>query len=423
MLTLYRLLIAVVFYTFFPLMLIYVMITGNHREGIRQRLALYPRLREKSVDKRIWIHAASVGEVQAAATLLEELQKLLPGASYVISTMTVQGRDFAQGLFPDFDCILAPLDIPGIAARAVHKIDPDLYICLETELWPVLLGDLGKGDIPLVLVNGRMSRKTEATYKKYSSFFGKVLANFNHLCLISETDKERFLASGVEISRIGVYGNIKYDRKLPQNSESVIDAYKRKLSVTDATEVFIVGSTHDDEEEQILSRFRKFGAEEPFLWIVAPRHLNRIDDIGELLNKRAIPYQLFSSLESGDKREASVILVDTFGDLLNLYSTATYVFCGGSLVDRRGHNIMEPALWGKPVFYGPSMDDFQDGVDLLEPTGGGMEICSADELFLRIRDLREKPEVYKKICAAAYSTAVSQQGAAKRQAGIALSYL
>lgn len=405
------------------LLLFYVLITGNHRKGIRQRLTLYPHLVRKKTDIRVWVHAASIGEVQAASLLIAELRKSQPGISIVLTTMTIHGREFASGHLKDVTCLLAPLDMPGLVGRAVGKIRPDAYVCLETELWPLLLRTLRRHAIPVILANGRMSLKTVATYQKHSWFFRTVLDNFSRLCLISQTDRERFAGVGIAQDRLEVTGNIKFDQYLPDNVEDIQISYRRELGVGEDAEIFICGSTHEDEEQQLLGAYQKLCKDGELLWLLAPRHLQRLDSIRAMFKKNHCEIDLFSKLRRGVPRQSQIVLIDTFGDLFKLYSIATYVFCGGSLVPRRGHNIMEPALWGKPVFYGPSMDDFRDGVELLESDGCGFTIHSPDELVEKVSAFRTSPEEYERVCRQASKTARAQQGAAVRQADVVCSYL
>lgn len=420
--TLYPLLLVALFYPLLPLLLAYVLITGNHREGIRQRLALLPGLQPKR-GLRIWLHAASVGEVQVAALLIGELRRRLPGVEIVLTTMTIHGRKFAEQQLDDVTCLLAPLDVPGIAGRGAALIDPDIYLCLETELWPSLLHNLRRKDVPMLLLNGRMSRRTVDTYRRYSGMFRPVLANFARLCLISDTDRERFRSVGIDGERLEVTGNIKYDRLPPDEAGEIRQRYRGILGLSEGTRVLVCGSTHTGEEEMLFPVFSAMEKRCDFLWVVAPRHPRRLPDLRKLFAERGIEVNLLSSLLAGEKRRCRVVLVDTFGDLFNLYSVGTYIFCGGSLVDRRGHNIMEPALWGRYVFYGPSMDDFRDGRELLERDGGGCTVRSGEDLLARILRFEEQPRRYAEVCEAAGATARAQQGAVARQIQVVMDVL
>ncbi len=416
MYTLYQLILTLLFYAVLPILFISVLITGNHRRGIRQRLGLYRRLPIRPGGTRIWLHAASVGEVQAAANLIEELRLRLPQAVFLLTTMTVQGREVATRQLPGVSCLLAPLDVPGIVDWVIHALAPDIYVCLETELWPVLLRRLHRRHVPVVLANGRMSAHSAERYQRYARFFRKVLENFDRLCLISSTDRDRYLAAGADEERCEVTGNLKYDRQLPTDPAEIRSACRQLLKIGPEHEVLITGSTHGDEEERLLPAFRRLRDARPLLWIVAPRHLDRLDQVRELLAARGLGFDLLSSLKAGETRRHHVVLVDSLGDLSRLYSVGTYIFCGGSLVARRGHNIMEAALWNRAVLYGPSMDDFRDAADLLEAAGAGFAVRSGEELAERIAVFRDNPEEYRLACERAGAVARAQQGAAGRHA-------
>lgn len=424
MYTIYQLFLTIAFYTALPFMLLYLLITGKHREGLRQRLGLYRRLPVNLRGPRIWLHAASVGEVQAAAVLIAELRRLEPTADFVLTTMTIHGRKLAEEqLGGDATCLLAPLDVPGIVDLVIHAVSPDIYVCIETELWPVLLRRLKTRSTPVVLVNGRMSERSAARYSRHAWLFGMVVANFDALCMISETDKARYLSLGAARQEITVTGNLKYDRAVPADEERIRGRYRQLLAVDPDTEILITGSTHSGEEEILLPVFRALYDDRPLLWVVAPRHLTRLPHIEELLRQNGIGFDRFSSLMSGGERQQAVILLDSFGELAELYSIGTYIFCGGSFVECNGHNVLEPAHWGRTVFYGPSMGDFQDAVDLLKAADGGVPVAGGRELLEKISFFRENPELYRQMCERAGRVARAQQGAAGRQAQVIVARL
>lgn len=419
MYTIYQLILILLFYPALPFLVILVLITGRHRQGLRQRLGLCRRFPAKKGNPRIWLHAASVGEVLALKVLVAELRKRLPDAEFVVTTMTLHGREAArQSLGSGVPCLLAPLDIPGIVDWTLFVIDPDIYVCVETELWPVLLRKAARCGLGVVLVNGRMSAQSAAKYHKRTWFFREVLANFQQLALISAADKMRYRQLGVADERMTVLGNLKYDHEIPDNARNQCQNFKELLAVAEDTDVFISGSTHSGEEELLLPAFQHLNAAKKTLWLVAPRHLQRLPKLYELFRQKDVGFQLFSELKSGAPRRQSTVILDSYGDLPVLYGLATYIFCGGSLTFKNGHNIMEAALWNKAVFYGPSMADFQDAVDLLEPAGAGFCIHNADELLARIEYFRENPDLFAAACERAGDIARKQQGAAARQADI-----
>lgn len=420
---LYRLTVGLLFYPLLPFLLLYVCITGNHREGVRQRLSLFPPVDTSKKSYRVWIHAASVGEVRAAAILVERIRRMRPDVTFVLTTMTIHGRKFASDLLPDIPCLLAPLDVPGIVGRTMNKIDPDCYVCIETELWPVLLHGLQTRGKKMLLINGRMSSSSVSTYTKYRRLFKAVLANFDRLCMISDQDRKRYLQVGVDEGRLEVTGNLKYDQKLPDNVAEVRTYWRGLLKLTEESEVLIAGSTHTGEEEMVLENYLKLAQEKQLLLILSPRHLQRLETIKADLDSLGVEFDLLSGLKKGADRHSGVILVDSFGDLFSLYSVATYIFSGGSLVSRRGHNLMEAALWGRPVLHGTSVDDFRDAADLLAREEGAVVLEQASQLYQVIRELRNNPDNYTRLCEGAARAANSQQGSARRQAEVICSFL
>ncbi|PIE60203.1 MAG: hypothetical protein CSA32_00070 [Desulfobulbus propionicus] len=411
---LYHIILSLLFYLVAPVLFVYAFITGKHREGLRQRLGWYP-LCPESTKRRIWLHAASVGEVQAARVLIAALSKQYPEAELLLTTTTIHGRKFAEQQFEGVICLLAPLDVPGIVGRAVRQLRPDVYLCLETELWPVLLQKLARGKVPTLLLNGRMSQRTVATYQRFSWLFRQILIHYQRIAVISEQDEQRFCSVGVPCQKIEVTGNLKYDRVLPDNFLEITAQYQQFLGLKGQETVFVAGSTHESEEEMLCPVFEALLQRGDALWIVAPRDLQRVASLVAMFQEKGMSVDLMSVLRKGRRRTNRIVLVDTFGDLFLLYSLGTYVFCGGSLTGDRGHNIMEPALWGKSVFYGPSMDDFRDARDMLEAAGAGFTVASAAELQKKIFYFIEHQEAYQQACDAARATADAQQGAVARQ--------
>lgn len=417
MYTCYRLLIGAVFYCLLPFLLAFVLISGRHREGLGQRLALYPAVPWTGGKPRIWLHAASVGEVQAARAIITELRSLLPQAEFILTTMTLHGRKVAERLLaPDVVCLLAPLDVPGIVGRSLRKLAPDVYVCIETELWPLLLREASGRGVRVVQVNGRLSARAAARYRRSCGFFRRVLANFAAMAVISEADRDRYLALGALASRLQVLGNVKYDLRLPDEPERVRAGLRQDLGIEEGLEVLVAGSTHGGEEEMLAPLFQRLAAEGSWLLLVAPRHMERLGELTAMYEARGIAFDLFSRLRNGERRRHAVVILDSLGELADIYAVATYVFCGGSLVPRNGHNIMEAAIWDKAVFYGPSMADFQDAVQILEAAGAGFMVRDAAELAERLQAFRRDPEAYRQACRRAGEAARAQLGAARKQA-------
>lgn len=394
-------------------------LAGKHRDEIRQRLGFYKKniLPHDGGQPRIWLHAASVGEVQVARALIDEIKRLLPDAACIVSTMTRQGQAVArQQLGAETRCIFAPLDLGAIADRALAAIQPDIYVCLETELWPAMLRRARQRRIQLVLLNGRLSERSSRRYAWIPGLIRKTLAGFAALAAITPRDAERFRSLGAIGERVTVTGNAKYDLAATREDNGLTASYRSALQLPKTAPVWVAGSTHTGEEALLIPVYRALKERLPdLIWIVAPRHLRRIAEIETLFREQGIGFDRRSTVANAG-RAHDVILVDTMGELASMYAVATYIFCGGSLVERGGHNLFEAAMWGKPVLYGPSMKDFADAKALLEEAGAGFPISSAQEIIKRILDWAAHPEQYQQTAHLARAAALAQQGAAWRQA-------
>ena len=367
----------------------------------------------------IWLHSASVGEVLLARILIKELAVILPEADFVLSTMTEQGMEVARKQAGEkVRCIYAPLDLVGIVGRAIRAVKPSLYICLETELWPAFLLEAKRSGVKLVLLNGRLSEGSFRRYQWVKGFMARILSCFSMISVIQQADAKRYMSLGAEPEKVRILGNAKYD----QNLESLVleseEQYRAWLNLRPGQPLFVAGSTHTGEEEMLLTVFqdlKKATGMQDLIWVVAPRHLQRLPEVEGMLKQKQVDYERLSAVK-GSERRTDTILVDSIGDLAGLYSIASYVFCGGSLVDRGGHNIMEAAILGKPVFYGPSMKDFSDAAELLESAGGGFPVNGPQDLTESILYFMDHPEEYDTAGRRARAIAGTQQGAARKQA-------
>ncbi|WP_446008574.1 3-deoxy-D-manno-octulosonic acid transferase [Candidatus Electrothrix sp.] len=388
----------------------------------------------------IWIHAASVGEVQAAQALIAFLLDALPETGIFLTTMTRQGRAVACSLLPSqIRCELVPLDMPQAVARVLQDVQPDLYICLETELWPVMLTTLHKAGVPMLLLNGRISERSFRQYQRIKETISSLLNGFSRLAVITEQDRERFQHLGVPADRIRVCGNLKYglmqsatghDASGSKSAEQTKQEYSQLLGIQSDDVVFLCGSTRTGEEKLLLPVYLQLQKKyaDKILWILAPRHLERLPGIMAFLEQAGLGYELFSQCSqsvamAGKTRQENIILLDSIGELARLYAVGDYIFCGGSLVDKGGHNIMEPIAQRKPVFFGPFMQDFQDAVDLVLAAGAGVQVASPDELSERLLEYPVDAPAYEHACLAADQLAQTQQGAVIRQAEMVLQVL
>jgi 3-deoxy-D-manno-octulosonic-acid transferase len=367
----------------FPPLWLYTQLTGKYREGLRERLGFMPldQMAALNGSPRIWIHAASLGEIKVAASLKKALDKIFPNHSLVLSTFTEQGYRCSRELLPQTPVIYAPLDLSFAVERALQRIRPDIMIFLETELWPTWLLTAHRLGIKIALLNGRISERSIENYLKFKFFFRQILANIHVFSMIREEDALRIKKMGARPSRVVVNGNAKYDLLSAQISPQSEEEMRRILNVKPSQKVIVAGSTRSGEESTLLAVYAKILQEFPdTLLLIAPRHIERTPEIERLLSAQGFKYQLRTELNGTKaKRVEPVVIMNTFGELFKLYSLGTIIFCGASLVPLGGQNPLEAAVWGKPVFYGPSMEDFLDAKELLESQNAGIEVINAKD--------------------------------------------
>jgi 3-deoxy-D-manno-octulosonic-acid transferase len=367
----YQVLTSGLFIFLLPVFWGYTRITGRHGRHLKERLGFIPEelIHGLSGSPRIWIHAVSLGEVKVADAIIAVLKRIIPGCSVIVSMFTEHGRAMAKETFKeDVPVIFAPIDFVGSVRKALSTVRPDVMVFLETEIWPVWLFEAHRAGIKTVMLNGRISVRSIGGYLKLRPFFREVLQNFDAFSMILEEDAGRIRAMGADPKKIEINGNAKYDL-LGSSAEPSMEAEMRRvLNLEPSVPVFVAGSTREGEEEMVLDVYEKMLREFPeTILIIVPRHIERTRVIAAMIERRGLKCQLRTELgEAKARRTEKVIIINTFGELFKIYSVGTLVFCGASLVPLGGQNPLEPAIWGKVVFYGPSMEDFLDAKALLE---------------------------------------------------------
>ena len=426
-LSIYHLLTSCFFGVIFLPLWTYLFFVGDKERVLRQRMGHYPRKLSEALKSapRIWLHAASVGEVKAAISIMAVLKRDLPGCGLVLSTFTAQGYKSAKTLvgqnpvLADTVCVIAPIDVVWVVRRVLLTFKPDVLAFLETELWPNLIFQAHMLGIKTVLINGRISDRSINRYLKIRPLIKGVLSTMAGFSVIGEIDAERFGRLGAPDNRISVGGNAKFD--LLELPDMVLrDRLRVLYGLKGCEPVFVAGSIRGDEDELMLAAFGQVKLLIPeTIMILAPRHLNRIERIEARLREQGLAFQKRSALDGNNKtRQAQVIILDTIGELHQTYGIASVVFCGGSLVPLGGQNILEPAAWGKPVLFGPSMGDFKEARDLLVDAGGAVEVTDADDLAGHLADLLKFPDKAQKMGQLAQTAVMSNKGAAQKHADI-----
>lgn len=327
----------------------------------------------------LWVHAVSVGEVQAAAALIRALRARYPGLPIVLTTVTPTGAERARAEFGDRVHVrYVPYDLPGSVRRFFDRVRPRAAIILETELWPNLYHECGWRGVPLVLASARISPRSVGRYRRLAGLFRETLSHGIVIAAQSEGDAERFRSIGANPQRTHVTGNIKCDFALPADLIAKGAALRRQHA--GGRSVWVAGSTHAGEEEIVLSVQGALTVSPRPLLVLVPRHPARFDDVATLLERRRVPYVRRSS---GATCTASteVMLVDSLGELMQFYAAADLAFVGGSLVPVGGHNLLEPAALGIATLTGPHNFNAQEIADMLIESGA-VEIVT-DERALR----------------------------------------
>jgi 3-deoxy-D-manno-octulosonic-acid transferase len=424
-LILYNIFSGILFLVGFPFLILYNLAQGKYSNRLVERLGRYPESLRPDDDstnsKPIWIHAVSVGEVKAAIALTRRIKEQLPDVPILVSTTTPAGRETAETLLgKEIPVIYFPLDFYPCVKRAVNFFRPRAFVALETELWPNFLFQADKSGSQLILANGRISSRSFKRYKRLRWLFRPVLEKFKVLMVRDEDDANKLITLGAIPERVRIFGNIKYDGLLDQATEILHSKIRQRLHLPEGSPVILAGSTRGGEEAVLLAVYNRLKVSFPdLILILVPRHINRCPKVENLLQKKGVFYQLYSRtlLPAGQRKEA-VILVDRIGDLFALYSLATLVFCGASLVPKGGQNILEPAAWGKLVFYGPHMEDFKDARRLLEEAGAGIMVRDQEELAKQMAYYLEHPEERTSRGEAGREILKSQAGITKKAAEI-----
>jgi len=424
---LYNIILLVGFLLLVPYYGLKILVTGKYRHSIRQKLGVIPgeTISALKGHPRIWIHAVSVGEVTAAAPVVAALRGKLPQASIVLSTGTETGQAMARRLIPQATAFTYfPLDLFPVVKKVVDQIAPDIVVLTETELWPNFLRHCMKRRIPAVMVNGRISPRSFRRYLRTSFFWKKVLESVLEIGVISAVDRDRILAIGAPAAKVRVMGNAKYDSLASRVSGEAWSRKAAQMKMAPDTRVFVAGSTHEGEEAVVLAVYQALLQDWPDLrLIVVPRHPERAKAVRDLVTAQGLACVMLSEVQAGGDPERGVVVVDVIGELFGLYSLASVVYCGGSLVAKGGQNILEPAAWGKVVFYGPSMEDFLDEKALLEEAGAGIPVRNAGELLEGAKAMLSDPAELRRRGAEGQKRVMASRGAAERYAAMIIKNL
>lgn len=347
------LLYDIIFLLFILIYLPYFLLKGKYHRDLWQRFGIFSKsinYKLSTINSPLWLHAVSVGEVAAIKPLWERLRREFPSRGFVISTITRTGNELARRFASNKEAVLyLPFDLSFIINGVLKRLKPQVLIIAETEIWPNLINACRRSNIPVILVNGRISNKAFKRYKLARFISRALLKKVNFICAQTAEDKKRFVYLGAPFENIRVSGNMKYDNKDAIASPDAVwtkqshTDLRMSLGLTGREKIFAAGSTHKGEEEIILGVFKKLTQDFKDLYlIIAPRHIERAGEVKRLAGN--LP----------------VTVIDKIGVLRDVYSISDIVFVGGSLLPYGGHNIIEPAVFAKPILFGPHMFNFHD---------------------------------------------------------------
>jgi 3-deoxy-D-manno-octulosonic-acid transferase len=384
--------------------------------SLSQRMGYLPVSFNLDGEQSIWIHAVSVGEVLTARALISDLKRRFPHLRIFLSTTTMGGQQVARQNVQDVDAVFYfPFDLSFIVKRTLGLVKPRLFVMMETEIWPNLLRQCKRRGVATIMVNGRISSRSYPRYKLVRPFFKRVLADVDRFCMQSEESARRLIDIGAEPSKVSVTGSLKFDSLDMPGAPTLgrgRDRVLRYFRITSTRPVIVAGSTMRGEEEALLQACRrlKSSAGNPLL-VLAPRNPERFGEVAQLARNHAFVTVKRTDLAIDAEPRAEVVVLDTIGELAQLYQIATAVFVGGSLVDAGGHNILEPAVFGKPIVFGSHMQNFKEIAEAFLSHDAAIQVNSARALEDALLALLTDPVRRARLGAAARALVESNRGA------------
>ena len=391
------------------------------RRGLTQRLGWIPRTLNLSQGPVLWIHAVSLGEVVTIVPFVQVLKRRFPTLTILVSTITETGREAVERRLDGIaiHCYL-PVDFPWVVEAYVRKFRPIAFVFVETELWPNLLKTFARYRIPTFLINGRLSSRSFKRYRLIRGFMKKVLSFVDLFLMQSDRDVERIRELGADSERVIRTGNMKFDQGDRSISPSLPPFSRSSMGLQDNEDLIVAGSTHSEEEDYLLECYAHLVQAFPLsVLLIAPRHVERVENVEAKVRSAGFSSIRRSAMDSSTLLETQgqrprVILLDTRGELADVYSLGRVTFVGGTLVPVGGHNLLEPAQWGKPVFFGPYTDHCSDIANLLVQSGGGIQVKNAKDLTVQLLQALQSPSLLHDMGLAARGVIEANQGVVKK---------
>ena len=397
---LYNLLLATGLVAGAPVWIPWVLLSRKRRANLPERLGLRGVPGKTPDDGRpcVWVHAVSVGETLAAVPLLRLLRRRVADARLLVSNVTLTGRETAVKSLSGVvdEGFFFPFDLPGLCGRFLDRVRPDVVVIVETEIWPNFIAACASRGIPVVIVNGRLSKRSFAGYMRFRWFFAPILRTLRTISAQTSEDAERFIALGAPRDAVTVGGNLKFDVSPPESGASALSGLLLREKAAGAVWI-VAGSTHDDEEAQLLRAFLSARERNPSIrLLLAPRHPERFDAVEAMLHREGVPMVRRTAIPEGATHlPETVLLLDTVGELSGAYAAGDLAFVGGSLVPKGGHNVLEPAWHGVPTIVGPHMENFREIADAFLAGEALVRVAGEEELADRLTRFAADPPLFR----------------------------
>jgi 3-deoxy-D-manno-octulosonic-acid transferase len=409
MYALYEVLLYLVLVLGLPWFLLMGALRGKYLVNARARFGFF---RGRAHAHDLWIHAVSVGETLAARPVIEEIERQRPGTSIVFTTTTITGQAQAARLYKHATVTYFPFDFGWVVRRFLDHHQPRVFATMETEIWPNVSRLCRERGMRLLLANARISDRSLPRYRAFRFVMRSVLARYDRLLAREATDRDRFITLGAAPERVEVTGNVKFDY---EPDESPLEIATRLEELIGTRKVVALGSTMEGEDEALLPEVERLLNEHRVFVIIAPRKPERFEQVAGLLQTSSLRFVRRSELEHFEGG-ADVLLLDSFGELAKIYRYATVAFVGGTLVPTGGHNPIEPAAWGVPVCFGPSMSNFREIARVFLKNEAAAEVRTAGEVGDFAAKMVEESELQRAWGERARQAVLQNRGASGRTA-------
>jgi 3-deoxy-D-manno-octulosonic-acid transferase len=384
--------------------------------SVRERLGFLPITLNVDGEPSIWIHAVSVGETLTVKALIAELRERYPRLKLFLSTTTIAGQQVARKNLQQVDGVFYfPFDWSLTVRRTLNIVNPRMFVMMETEIWPNLLRECRARDVKTVVINGRISARSYPRYRLVRPLFRRVLADIDRFCMQGEESGRRIIDLGADPKRVSVTGSLKFDSlqaPAPASHGRPRELVLRYFRVAPSRVVLVAGSTMKPEDVAVLRAFARIRSISPgALLVIAPRQKERFAEVERLALEEGFSVMRRSELPVDSEPRADVVVLDTFGELAQVYQIGTVVFVGGSLADYGGHNILEPAIFGKPIVFGPHMHNFREIAEAFLTNRAAVQVQTDRELEEVLRNLITDPVRRASLGAAARALVEANRGA------------